>query len=58
MEVNGRFVDEEGREGHGADAELSESGDVVMARWDERAGVGRACGRVELGVVAGERGDV
>lgn len=35
MGVRSRFVDEEGREGHGADAELPKSGDVVVARWDE-----------------------
>lgn len=35
MGVRSRFVDEEGREGHGADAELPKSGDVVVARWDK-----------------------
>lgn len=58
MGVRGRFVDEEGREGDRADAELPKSGDVVVARRDERGDVGRGCGCVELGVVVRERGEV
>lgn len=58
MGVRSRFVDEEGREGHSADAELPKSGDVVVARRDERGDVGRGCGCVELGVVVRERGEV
>lgn len=56
--VRGRFVDEEGKEGDSADAELPKSGDVVVARRDERGDVGRGCGRVELGVVVRERDEV